>query len=69
MITGTLQGLAAGTILYVVMFEVLQRERERGKKGEGEVQVEGILQLAAIILGFSVMMVIEIFGEEEIYSI
>ena len=45
-------GLAAGTILYVVMFEVLQREKEK--------EVTGIFQLIGIILGFSAMMVLEL---------
>ena len=50
-----LTGLAAGTILYIVMFEVLQRERGR--------DVSGLLQLVAILAGFSVMLLIEVFGE------
>merc|ERR1712059_111166 len=52
-----LQGLAAGTILYVVMFEVLQRERSN--------QVPGLGQLLAIILGFGAMVLIEIFAQHE----
>ena len=44
--------LAGGTILYVVMFEVLQREKEK--------EVTGIYQLIGIILGFSAMMVLEV---------
>ena len=38
------------------MFEVLQREKEKKEK------VTGIWQLCAILLGFGVMMVIEILG-------
>ena len=48
-------GLAAGTILYVVMFEVLQREKEK--------EVTGIFQLIGIILGFCAMMVLELLGK------
>ena len=47
-------GLAGGTILYVVMFEVLQREKEK--------EVSGIFQLLGIVLGFSAMMVLEVLG-------
>lgn len=39
-----LQGLASGTLLYVVFFEILQKER-----------TEGIQQYAAILFGFLVM--------------
>jgi len=53
--TAILQGLAGGTIIYVVMFEVLQREKMK--------EVSGLLQLVAIIVGFSVMLVIEILGK------
>ena len=50
----TLQGVAGGTILYIVMFEILNRERVK--------DISGLVQLCGIILGFSVMMIIEIFG-------
>ncbi|XP_034934315.1 uncharacterized protein [Chelonus insularis] len=43
-----LQGMAAGTLLYVVFFEVLARERANDKSG--------LLQLAAIIAGFMLML-------------
>ena len=52
----TLQGLAAGTLLYVVMFEVLNREREK--------QLPGLLQLTAVILGFIIMLIIQLFREK-----
>ena len=48
-------GLAAGTILYVVVFEVLQREKTR--------RVHGLLQFAFIILGFVIMLLVEIYGK------
>ncbi|XP_063987732.1 uncharacterized protein LOC135167932 isoform X1 [Diachasmimorpha longicaudata] len=43
-----LQGMAAGTLLYVVFFEVLARERANDKSG--------LLQLLAIIIGFMLML-------------
>eukprot|EP00092_Neocalanus_flemingeri_P030329 GFUD01032924.1.p1 GENE.GFUD01032924.1~~GFUD01032924.1.p1 ORF type:complete len:434 (+),score=123.10 GFUD01032924.1:465-1766(+) len=52
-----LQGLAGGTILYIVMFEVLQREKEKN--------IPGIFQLFGILLGFGAMMMIELFGKHE----
>ena len=54
-VTASLQGVAAGTILYVVMFEVLNRERAK--------HVPGLLQLLGIIMGFGVLLLIEIFGK------
>jgi len=53
-VVATLQGIAAGTLLYVVMFEVLNRERMK--------EVSGLLQLVGVLLGFGVMLLIEIFG-------
>ncbi|XP_033231460.1 zinc transporter ZIP3-like isoform X1 [Belonocnema kinseyi] len=47
-----LQGMAAGTLLYVVFFEVLARERANEKSG--------LLQLAAILLGFMLMLGLQI---------
>ncbi|XP_015589923.1 zinc transporter ZIP2 isoform X2 [Cephus cinctus] len=47
-----LQGMAAGTLLYVVFFEVLAREKANEKSG--------LLQLAAIIVGFMVMLGIQL---------
>ena len=52
-------GIAAGTLLYVVMFEVLNRERMK--------EVSGLLQLVGVLLGFGVMLLIEIFGN--IYTV
>jgi len=54
---GVLQGMAGGTIMYVVMFEVLQREKSR--------DVPGLLQLLGILVGFVVMLIIELFGAHE----
>jgi len=50
-----LQGMAAGTLLYVVFFEVLARERANEKSG--------LLQLAAIIIGFMLMLGLQIASE------
>lgn len=46
-----LQGMAAGTLLYVVFFEVLSRERNN--------QHCGIWQLTAIIVGFLIMFLLQ----------
>ncbi|KAL6425501.1 hypothetical protein ACFW04_009580 [Cataglyphis niger] len=50
-----LQGMAAGTLLYVVFFEVLARERANEKSG--------LLQLVAIIIGFALMLGLQIASE------
>ncbi|XP_029341247.1 zinc transporter ZIP1-like [Acyrthosiphon pisum] len=47
-----LQGLAAGTLLYVVFFEVLARHKQ-----------SGFSHLLAIILGFSVMLALQMISE------
>jgi len=57
LVVGILQGLACGTIIYVVMFEVLQREKSK--------DVSGLLQLIGVLAGFGVMMAIEIFAKHE----
>merc|ERR1712223_1934749 len=53
-IVAVLQGLAGGTIVYLVMFELVQRER--GKK------VAGLLQLLGIFSGFMLMLVLELYS-------
>ena len=53
--TVVLQGMAAGTLLYVVFFEVLQRERANTQSG--------IWQLVAIVAGFAVMFALQIISE------
>lgn len=55
-----LNGIAAGTILYVVMFEVLQREKARA-------HIQGILQFGAVLTGFVVMVLIHTLGSETGY--
>ncbi|XP_059483138.1 zinc transporter ZIP1-like [Neocloeon triangulifer] len=47
-VTVTMQGMAAGTIVYVTFFEILQREKSNNQNG--------FLQLASIILGFATMV-------------
>ena len=49
-----MQALAGGTLLYVVAFEVLERERSKS--------VSGLVQLFFVILGFSVMTTVELLG-------
>ena len=42
-----LQGLAAGTLLYVVFFEVIEKERVKGTNGL--VQVRRLIQMVLIV--------------------
>lgn len=51
-----LQGIAGGTILYITFFEVLDREK---RKQTGC----GIMRLAFILVGFSVMVALQALGE------
>lgn len=51
----TLQGLAAGTILYVTFFEVLDREKKKDT-------APGLLKLLCTLIGFFIMVVIELYG-------
>jgi len=53
MIVSIFQGISAGTIIYVVMFEVLQREMVR--------DVPGLMQLMGVMVGFGSMLMIQIF--------
>lgn len=50
-----LQGMAGGTLLYVVFFEVLARERGNNHSG--------IWQLLAIVFGFAVMFSLQILSK------
>lgn len=56
----TLQGLAAGTILYVTFFEVLDRERKKDT-------APGLLKLLFTVVGFFFIVVLEIIGEYKIH--
>ena len=53
-----LQALAGGTIIYVVVFEVLERERSKN--------VSGLTQLFFVILGFCVLMAVELLGKYQL---
>ena len=55
---GILQAIAGGTILYVVVFEVLQRERSKQ-------HVPGLLQLVFVSMGFTAMTLVEAFGKNK----
>ncbi|XP_065566156.1 zinc transporter ZIP10-like isoform X2 [Artemia franciscana] len=46
-----LQGLCAGTLLYVTFFEILERERSK--------DISGLLQLALMMIGFMAMLGLE----------
>ena len=52
---GILQAFAGGTIIYVVVFEVLQRERSK--------DISGLLQLLFVVIGFCCLLMVEIFGK------
>jgi zinc transporter 1/2/3 len=54
LVVAVLQALAGGTIIYVVVFEVLERERSKN--------VSGLAQLFFVILGFCVLMSVEMLG-------
>lgn len=56
LVVAVLQGIAGGTILYITFFEVLAREK---RKETGC----GIVRLFFILIGFSVMVVLQAIGE------
>lgn len=64
MLTGdsipVLQGLAGGTLLYVTVCEVLPREKARWHQKRGY-RSAGLVQLLAVISGFSIMTVINFY--------
>ncbi len=49
--------LAAGCIVYVVVFEVLQRERSKAIKPK-------ILQFISLIVGFATIMTVDLLGKD-----
>lgn len=55
-VIAVLHGLAAGTLVYVVFFEIL--EKERSKKSNG------LLQVTFIVLGFVVMILVSLLEGE-----
>ena len=52
LIVSVLQALSGGTILYLVMFEIIQRERQK--------KVPKLLQLFAVLVGFAGMLTVDI---------
>lgn len=58
----SLQGVAGGTLLYVTVSEVLPRER--GKRLVIGMRHVGLLQLFAVILGFTVMSILSLMITE-----
>ena len=55
-LTHTFSGLSAGTIIYVVVFEVLQRERSKPIRPK-------IVQFLALVVGFATMMTVDLLGK------
>ena len=55
LVPALLQGLATGTLLYVVFFEILERQRACGHSG--------LRQYIAVLLGFLVMLGLAFLGE------
>ena len=51
------QALAAGTLLYVCVFEILEREKSKE-------HVPGLLQLLFVILGFTTLLLVTILSKE-----
>ena len=59
-----LQGIATGSLLYVVFFEILEKERQKA--------VPGLLQVIAMSLGFIFMVLLglaEVRGDEELSDV
>jgi len=56
-VVGFSQALAGGTLLYVTVFEILDRERARP-------DVNGLAQLAAIVLGFAIILAVGVYVEK-----
>ena len=54
-----IQALAGGNLLYLAVFEILQREKCKEK-------VPGMLQLMCVIIGFLVIMCLDITGYDKI---
>ena len=56
LLIGVLQGLAAGTLLYITFFEVLARDKLL------QYGMSGLLGALAVLLGFSLMAGLEAVG-------
>jgi len=68
-----LQALAAGTLVYVVFFEVLEKERVKkhnlGSKKQLWCQLYGVIQVSFISLGFIIMILVQLLeGEHHHHS-
>ena len=50
-----LQGLSSGTLLYVIFFEILERQRACGSRG--------LQQLASVFVGFLIMLALAFYGK------
>lgn len=64
-IIGSLQGLAAGTILYVTFFEVLNNHKHHhhhGRTHQAHQSKSDLPKLVFIALGFIFMVVLELIG-------
>ena len=55
----SLSALAAGTIIYVTVFEIMQRERSKAIKPK-------IVQFLAMVAGFATMMTVDLTRELKI---
>lgn len=53
-------GIASGAILYVVIFEVIHREKSRYDT------VPGLLQFGAILFGFVIVVLVKILGKKQL---
>lgn len=65
-LVSSLQGLAAGTILYVIFFEVLnnnQHHHDHHHRGQTNQSKSSILKLLFILSGFLFMVFLELMGE------
>ena len=53
---GILQAIAGGTIIYIAVFEILERERSKN--------VSGLVQLLFIVLGYGTIFLVQIVAPE-----
>merc|ERR1712156_879229 len=72
-VVAILQALAAGTLVYVVFFEVLEKERVKkhnlGSKKQLWCQLYGVIQVSFISLGFIIMILVQLLeGEHHHHS-
>ncbi len=59
---GLLQGIAAGTLLYITFYEVLEKERLQ------KADMAGVMGALFVLLGFAVLTAIEASGRRPISS-